>query len=552
MKKFLSFILTAVLLCSVFTAFPKTELALAAYYNTYSDVAAVPNANSCGSMQGMAIGSTYIYTIKRDDNDANCVIHKIARTSGNKVQLKNSANGNYTVSGMGHANDACLTVIDGVENMFVVTMVAGTNNLWQLSLSGDYYTVKKKFSIKVDGSSVGMSGVDIISVSDGKINFLFKKGASFYKGSLSTSAATGTVINATKSFAINVSSVNINGTTTDLSSYTYQGFGYYNDMVFVPVTNENVSIIIVYSGVSVASGTIKSKSDLSFRITSSTYSALFEMESCGIGPDGLLYFNTNRRKSSSDTNHDGVHYFENFNFSSLATGTYSVTAPAEIDVGETAAVSWTAPTHVIKYNYSAVLNNNGVKTTLASKTGTTSKSFTVPAVTEGDSITVTVDAVGPVDTKTVTKTININNPVPSDITASDTNIKKDLTDDGYFKGFKKDTSVADALSKFAQDKAYLQIRDRSGNVIADTGVLCTGYTVNIVDGTNVKKSYTIVVTGDCNGDGTITSSDYISQMSHITGASTMIGAFLLAGDVNGDNSLSASDYASTLATLQGN
>lgn len=551
MKKFISVLLTAIILCSVFAVFPATEIKVdAAYYNTYTDVAAIPNANSCGSMQGMAIGKTYIYTIKRDDNDTNCVIHKVARESGNKVQLTNSANGNYTVAGMGHANDACLTVIDGVENMFVVTMVAGTNNLWQLSLSGDHYTVKSKYSIKVDGSAVGMSGVDIISVSGGKINFLFKKGASFYKGSLTVGASSGTVINATKAFAINVSSVNINGTTTDLSSYTYQGFGYYNDMIFVPVTKSNVSVIIVYSGVSIASGTIKSKSDLSFRITSSTYSALFEMESCGIGPDGKLYFNTNRRKSSTDTNHDGVHSFNNFNMSSLAINSLSVTAPAQVNPGETAAVSWTAPSHVIKYNYSAVLNNNGNTSTLVSKTGVTSKSFTVPAVTEGTSITVSVSAVGPYNTYTTTKTINIYNPIPTDITASDTNIVKDVSDNGYFKGFATSTTAADALSKFAQDKAYLQIRDKTGAVVSDSAVVGTGCTVNIVDGTTVVKSYTLVVTGDCNGDGSISTSDYISQISHINGTATMKGAYYIAGDMNGDNSLSASDYTAIVTMLK--
>ena len=78
-----------------------------------------------------------------------------------------------------------------------------------------------------------------------------------------------------------------------------------------PDGKKNVSIIAVYD-IDGASGTIKSDPNLSFRITSSTYSDLFEIESCGVSSDGKLYFNANRRKSASDHNHDAIMCFKEY------------------------------------------------------------------------------------------------------------------------------------------------------------------------------------------------------------------------------------------------
>ena len=67
-----------------------------------------------------------------------------------------------------------------------------------------------------------------------------------------------------------------------------------------------------------ASGTIYPSEALVFRVTSSYYGALFEIESCDIcSGDGKLYFNPNRRKTNSDTNHDGVSSIDGYTFEQL-------------------------------------------------------------------------------------------------------------------------------------------------------------------------------------------------------------------------------------------
>ncbi len=136
---------------------------------------------------------------------------------------------------------------------------------------------------------------------------------------------------------------------------------------------------------------------------------------------------------------------------------------------------------------------------------------------------------------------------PSDITATDTIIKK--SNGNIFKGFSDNTTIASAKQKFAENGEYMQIRNKSGAVVADASLLCTGYTVNIVVDNNVKVSYKVVVTGDCNGDGSISSSDYLAQRGHLTGAAIMEGVYYMAGDIDGDNSLSPSDYMAVMSRL---
>ncbi len=224
----------------------------------------------------------------------------------------------------------------------------------------------------------------------------------------------------------------------------------------------------------------------------------------------------------------------------------TVTLPSEIAFGAETTVSWTACKGATKYN---VLVKNGDTTVLNSK-GVTGTSAVIPAQTAGESISVKITPCNSVFTGTATKvTATLVDPIPTDITVTDTEIKKDVTGNGYFKGFKTGLKASEALNKFAQDKAYLEIRNGAGETMSAEAVIGTGYTVNIVDSGKVVKSYTLVVTGDCNGDGNITSSDYAAQRTHLTGSAVMSGAYLIAGDMDGDNALSASDYMTVMSRL---
>lgn len=111
------------------------------------------------------------------------------------------------------------------------------------------------------------------------------------------------------------------------------------------------------------------------------------------------------------------------------------------------------------------------------------------------------------------------------------------------------------LSNFVQNNvdgvSYLQVVDGTGNVVAATAIIKTGYKLQLVDakGTVVKGSdgnnveYAIAVLGDVNCDGKVRAADASAVVSDISsGASTSYGtAIFAAADVNNDGKLRAKD-----------
>jgi uncharacterized repeat protein (TIGR02543 family) len=68
----------------------------------------------------------------------------------------------------------------------------------------------------------------------------------------------------------------------------------------------------------ITGSTIRPSEAIVFRVTSGAYSALFEIESCDISSgDNKLYFGVQRRKTTSDTNHDGICVFDGYTFVKL-------------------------------------------------------------------------------------------------------------------------------------------------------------------------------------------------------------------------------------------
>lgn len=305
-KRTLSFI--ALFLCLV-TVFSLT--ASAAYYNTYSTVTTLGNANSCYTVQGFASGSTYAYTIKINSDETKAIIYRTNMNDGSTTLMTNGDNGTSYLTYLGHANDMTLCTISDQYYMYIVTMRADSYGLVKLRYSGTTYYKVANYTLSYGGVAKSMSGVVKISYGTSTVNFLFKSGKTFYQGSVSKTATSGT-ITLTYDFTVNVTEALVNGSTvSNISEYSTQGIGYYDDKIYYPLTKDNVSIVLVYDNISTASGTIYSMDNLSFRITSSAYSDLFEIESVGIS-NGLLWFATNRRANSSDTTSDGVHYFNGY------------------------------------------------------------------------------------------------------------------------------------------------------------------------------------------------------------------------------------------------
>lgn len=288
--------------------------AQAAYYNDYETIARIPNAHGCTAAQGFAAGGTYLYSVKIRSDDARAIIYRTNRTTGATEIMTNGTDGVAYNSWLGHANDMTLATIDGEYYMFIVTMTTEGAQLVKLKyVSKTYYKVGT-FAIHLDDAPKAVSGITRTAKTSTSIDFLFKSVLNVYRGSIGLRDDSGT-IDITEAFTLDTAGAKVDGEVVpDIEDFTNQGFFYDENVkdLFHPLTKGNRSIVLHYPNITdQTSGAIAPDPELSFRVTSSTYPRLFEIESLGIS-DGTLYFSTNRSKSASDADWDGVHSFKGF------------------------------------------------------------------------------------------------------------------------------------------------------------------------------------------------------------------------------------------------
>ena len=92
---------------------------------------------------------------------------------------------------------------------------------------------------------------------------------------------------------------------------------------------------------------------------------------------------------------------------------------------------------------------------------------------------------------------------------------------------------------------------KGDSVVSEDTAVGTGMTVDIVDGDKTNASYTIIVTGDTNGDGNITISDMLAIKAHVLGKTELSGAYAVAADTNGDGAITITDFLQLKAQLLG-
>ena len=315
----------ALILALTTVALPPACAASTGHYRTYATIASVKDRDGCCSMQGMAVDSGWIYTVKINSGNSRAFLCRTNRSSGSTTPLTDAATGSIYLPRLGHANDMDVTTIDGKPNLFIATMNTGSLSLVRMEVRGSEIAMTGSYRLRYHGENRHISGIAITGATESSIDFLFKRGCTFYTGSIHPKATDGT-IQIKKAFRVDLSRVSVGGKERDLSNYIHQGFGYYGGRIFLPLTGpagkRNSSVILVYGPD--AQGRMTLHRELSFQIKSREYPALFEIESCGISPDGRLYFNTNRRKSDSSINHDGIHYFKGYSFDE----TYAVSNPS--------------------------------------------------------------------------------------------------------------------------------------------------------------------------------------------------------------------------------
>ena len=86
----------------------------------------------------------------------------------------------------------------------------------------------------------------------------------------------------------------------------------------------------------------------------------------------------------------------------------------------------------------------------------------------------------------------------------------------------------------------------SGTTQVTEGLLATGMTA-----TTGGRTYTLVVTGDANGDGKVTITDVVALQSHVVGKQTLEGAYAKAGDLNGDGKITITDVVKAARVVVG-
>lgn len=157
-------------------------------------------------------------------------------------------------------------------------------------------------------------------------------------------------------------------------------------------------------------------------------------------------------------------------------------------------------------------------------------------------VTITFDGNFTGDSKTATFTII--DPIPTSITSSVFTIDQTRN---YISKITVGTTAHTLLSNL-KEKKYVSMRDKNGTGISDATVLGTGMIACIMDGSKVERTYTIIVTGDTNGDGKINITDMIAIKACTLKKSSLSGAYEKAGDVNADGKINITDFIKVKAT----
>ena len=90
------------------------------------------------------------------------------------------------------------------------------------------------------------------------------------------------------------------------------------------------------------------------------------------------------------------------------------------------------------------------------------------------------------------------------------------------------------------DVKYFDINSKE---LSDESFIGTGSKIKFIKDGNVLKEYTVIILGDVNGDGKITSKDYMMVKNHIMDKNKVLqGVQSVAADPNKDNKITSKDY----------
>lgn len=222
---------------------------------------------TCSSMQGMNVGTTYIYTAKRNSADTYVQFARTTISSGAVTYMSYYASTSSTTATgcntCGHANDMVVVTADDVNYMFVATTDKGTA-LTRLKISGTGLYFTGYFNlVNSSGTQISASSVRQYKHSGGYFYFIIKNGETFYYCKISDSASGGTASSPTKVVcykiftidkrnAVFAKSSSSAGTYANMETWVNQGFGYnpQEKTIYVPMFKPGspitVNVIITF------------------------------------------------------------------------------------------------------------------------------------------------------------------------------------------------------------------------------------------------------------------------------------------------------------------
>jgi len=123
------------------------------------------------------------------------------------------------------------------------------------------------------------------------------------------------------------------------------------------------------------------------------------------------------------------------------------------------------------------------------------------------------------------------------------------------------TISEDYISKIAVGTTAVQLLEKipdaslkivhNGAELSGNKVLATGMTVQLIVNQRVVREYQIIITGDTNGDGKITVTDFVQMQAHLLNKTPLQGAAAKAADTSGDGKISVTDYVQIQAHILG-
>ena len=119
------------------------------------------------------------------------------------------------------------------------------------------------------------------------------------------------------------------------------------------------------------------------------------------------------------------------------------------------------------------------------------------------------------------------------------------TDDaGYMLGQVKAITAADIKSKIANSSASITVTDKNSKALADNAPVGTGAKINLVDDTGkIVDTLTVVISGDANGDGAVTTDDARDILRAAVGIADLSGAYAKAAKVTTEKAEITTDDA---------